>query len=47
MKLWVYVNQHLSFGFLRKTAREKAMVANPALAGEIRPSGMKGRLAET
>jgi len=41
MKLGVYVGKHLNFGCIRKAVRGNAMVANPAIAGEIRPSGMK------
>jgi hypothetical protein len=35
------VSKHLSFDPVRKAAWGNAMVANPALAGEIRLSGMK------
>jgi hypothetical protein len=35
------VSRHLSFGSMGKAAWANAMVANPAWAGEIRPSGMK------
>ncbi len=40
MKLGVYVGKHLNFGCIRKVVRGNSMVANPAVAGEIRPSGM-------
>lgn len=36
----VYVSRDLSFGCLRKAIRENAMVANPAITRETRPSGM-------
>jgi len=41
MKLGVYVGKHLNFDCIRKVVRGNAMVANPAIAGQIRPSGMK------
>ena len=41
MKLGEYVDRHLNFGCIRKVVRGNAMVANPAIAGQIRPSGMK------
>ncbi len=35
------VSQHLSFLYTGKAVRGNAMVANPAIAGEIRLCGMK------
>jgi hypothetical protein len=37
----------LSFGLNRKDLRGNPIATNPALAGEIRPSRMRGGLAET
>jgi hypothetical protein len=42
-----YAGERLSFGMDGKGFRGNAVAANPALAGEIRPSGMRGGLAET
>ncbi|MFC1859305.1 hypothetical protein ACFL9U_14945 [Thermodesulfobacteriota bacterium] len=42
-----YVGKHLSFGLNGKVLEGNAIAANPAIAGEIRPSGMRGGLAET
>jgi len=44
-KQGAYVGKHLSFGLNGKFLRGNAIAANPAWAGEIRPSGMRGGLA--
>jgi hypothetical protein len=41
------VGKHLNFGLSGKVLEGNTIAANPALAGEIRPSGMRGGLAET
>ncbi|MFH1935665.1 MAG: hypothetical protein ABIN18_29365 [Pseudomonadota bacterium] len=46
-KQGAYVGKHLSFGLNGKVLEGNAIAANPAIAGEIRPSGMRGGLAET
>ena len=42
-----YVSRHLSFLVYGKALEGNAIAANPAWAGEIRPSGIVGGLAET